>query len=108
MFYEFDQNNSGGRFIVNDKVTVSVFIEADSPEEANQKAQDIGIYFFGTDSGKDCECCGDRWRYARDYVNEIDYDNLKKYSSQWVEADQPYAIIYYKNGEVTKLIKEKK
>jgi hypothetical protein len=36
MFYEFDQNNSGGRFIVNDKVTVSVFIEADSPEEANQ------------------------------------------------------------------------
>lgn len=108
MFYDFGQNNSGGRFIVNDKVTVSVFIEADSPEEANQKAQDIGIYFFGTVSGKDCECCGDRWGYALNYVNEIDYDNLKKYSSQWVEADQPYAIIYYKNGEVTKLIKDKK
>ena len=29
MFYEFDQNNSGGHFTVNDKVCHRLFIEAE-------------------------------------------------------------------------------
>lgn len=38
-----------------------VIIEANSAEAANDRAIALGIYFYGVDSGEDCECCGDRW-----------------------------------------------
>ena len=56
MFYDFWQNNSGGKFIINDKVAPIVWIEARNASEANAIAESIGIIF---DEG--CECCGDRW-----------------------------------------------
>ena len=58
MYYHYRQNNSGGSFIVNSDVTVNVIIEADSADDANEKAKDIGIYFNGVDEGIDCPCCG--------------------------------------------------
>lgn len=63
-FYQFDQNNSGGHFIVNENLCNIVVIEAESPEQANEKAKDLGIYFYGTTEGSDCPCCGDRWYKA--------------------------------------------
>ena len=60
-FYLYDQNNSGGSFIVDEDVTHRLLIEADSVEEANQKAVELGVYFDGCDEGMDCPCCGDRW-----------------------------------------------
>ncbi len=60
-FYEYNQNNSGGSFVVNDKVCHRVIIEADSKSAAEMKAEDLGIYFNGVDAGYDCECCEDRW-----------------------------------------------
>ena len=60
-YFTFRQNNSGGSFIVNDKLDVNVIIAAANAEEANSKAQKIGIYFDGVEEGEDCECCGDRW-----------------------------------------------
>jgi hypothetical protein len=47
-FYEFDQNNSGGSFVVNDKVCHRVIID---------KAETLGIHF---DGWGDCSCCGNR------------------------------------------------
>lgn len=65
MFYEVDQNNSFGRFDVDNKVCHRLFIEADSEEEALSKAEDLGCYWDGVAAGVDCPCCGDRWsRYA--------------------------------------------
>lgn len=63
MFYHFSQNNSGGSFDFdkNDGITHHVVIEAVSAESANKKLQDIGGYFDGCDTGRDCSCCGDRW-----------------------------------------------
>ncbi len=61
MFYLYDQNNSGGSFITDSSVCEFVFIEAMDADQANSRAEDIGIYFNGVDLGEDCDCCGDRW-----------------------------------------------
>lgn len=60
-FYEFRQNNSGGKFVTDDKLCKWLFIEADDEKEANDKAKEMGVYFNGCEDGKDCSCCGDRW-----------------------------------------------
>ena len=62
-FYLFTQNNSGGSFdfMPMEGIAEYVFIEALDSKEANQKAQEIGIYFNGCEKDIDCECCGDRW-----------------------------------------------
>ena len=59
-FFEYHQNNSGGGFDIDESagISVNVIIEADSAEEANRKAEDIGLYF---DGDGDCSCCGNRW-----------------------------------------------
>lgn len=60
MFYHYSQNNSGGKFGHDPKRGIShhVIIEAASADEANQRAEYIGLYFDGEG---DCECCGNRW-----------------------------------------------
>lgn len=60
-FYEFSQNNSGGSFVVDDKVCHRLFVEAESEDEANSIAENLGCYWNGVDEGSDCPCCGDRW-----------------------------------------------
>jgi hypothetical protein len=63
MFYAFSQNNSGGRFVLDEEcgLTHFVLIEADSASDANYRAIAVGIYFDGCREGLDCACCGDRW-----------------------------------------------
>ena len=61
MFYTFSQNNSGGVFDRDSSVDDYVIIEANSAEQANRRAQAVGIYFDGCRAGLDCDCCGDRW-----------------------------------------------
>lgn len=60
-FFTFYQNNSGGYFLEDEDVDHYVVIQAKNHHEANDKAQDIGIYFDGVKKGIDCDCCGDRW-----------------------------------------------
>lgn len=86
MFYEFDQNNSGGKFIVNDEVCHRLFIEADSEEEALSKAEDLGCYWNGVADGIDCPCCGDRWSQ---YAERI---NLMKYAADGYKVSVPDGI----------------
>lgn len=74
MYYIFDQNNSGGSFDVNDNVAEYVIIEANNNEEANDKAEDIGIYFNGVNQGLDCDCCGDRWYPTSEFSSCKDLD----------------------------------
>lgn len=93
MWYTFHQNNTGGEFVSCDQSGIGsdVIIEANSPEHANSRAEEIGIYFDGCDSGIDCPCCGDRWSPAWDNDGKTDpmlfekkampeSDNLKEYS----------------------------
>lgn len=61
-FYTFNQNNSGGRFVYDERLGLSVYVivEAHNSVDVLQRAENIGIYF---DPGCliDCECCGSRW-----------------------------------------------
>lgn len=60
-YFTYNQNNSGGRFVRNDRVAEVVIVEASSASEANLRAMDVGIYFDGCSKEMDCPCCGDRW-----------------------------------------------
>ena len=100
MFYRYDQNNSGGGFTVDEDVTYNVIIEADSADEADRKAEDIGIY-FDDDFEYDCECCGTRWSYAwgeGDETPMIYGTPVEEYEEMWVKDGEPWAHVYYKDG----------
>lgn len=97
-FFKFRQNNSGGSFDIDDKVTIAVWIEADSFDEANAKAESIGIYFDGCESGMDCDCCGDRWSAMDDWNTPEEQPVESKYDSFWVREGVPYTYIYLKDG----------
>ena len=56
-YFKFRQNNSFGVY----RGTPLVFVQADNAADANDIAQDHGIYFNGVADGLDCDCCGDRW-----------------------------------------------
>lgn len=54
--YEFSQNNSGGSFDVDDNVCHTVFIEAETAEQAMKIFEPMIVGQSGS-----CPCCGDRW-----------------------------------------------
>lgn len=56
-WFNFRQNNSGGRFIVNEYMAHDVFIQATSAAEAVRRAQVIGLDPYEAY----CSCCGERW-----------------------------------------------
>ncbi len=103
MFYTYNQNNSGGGFIVRDGVTYSVIIEASSASEADAKAEEIGIY-FDDDYTVDCPCCGPRWSRAWDSDADeqptIYGKPVVDYEEFWAKPGEPYAYVYYLNGTV--------
>lgn len=105
-FYEYNQNNSGGHFDVDNEVTVEVFIEAPSAERANAIAESVGIYFDGCDDGRDCECCGDRWSRASTW-NVVEQDKLEETNtnSGWVKPGQAWRHIYFADGTKKSLIR---
>lgn len=111
MFYEFSQNNSGGRFTEDDFLCHKVVIEASDKNEAIDKAKDMGVYFNGVDDGIDCPCCGDRWSepdevtFPKTY-NEIVYKTPKKYYQMIADAygwTSPDIRIYYRNRKIMEL-----
>lgn len=94
MFFNFQQNNSGGYFT---KPAHHVWVEADSADEANKLAEENGIYFNGRASRKDCNCCGDRW--SRCYADDGEEFPLLE-SAFLKKKGIPSWAVYYKNGEV--------
>ena len=105
MYYHFNQNNSGGSFVINDTgLSDNVIIEAENANEANKIAENIGIYFNGCYKGFDCDCCGDRWYPTCDREGKQEpmiYDKpAKEYTSYWSK----HCFIHYKNGVVEKIL----
>jgi hypothetical protein len=84
-WFTFIQNNSGGSFHNDDRVSHYVVIEASSGDEANTRAESIGIYFNGCASGYDCDCCGDRWRPV--WGDEDGEDTPSIYGEEIFSAD---------------------
>lgn len=106
-FYIFQQNNSGGRFKIDEKRGIGylVAVEARNAKEANNKASDIGLYFDGFVNGLDCPCCGDRW--SRVYEDKYDASNSvgelkERYSRDSYlkkEKDKLKSFIHYYDGK---------
>jgi hypothetical protein len=74
-YYEYSQNNSGGSFVLDFKRGIghTVWVEATSKEDADRRAEAIGLYFDGYG---DCSCCGNRWSEAWGDGEEIDRDAI--------------------------------
>lgn len=107
MFYTFTQNNSGGSFVTDDISGIGeyVIIEAKSAKQANEIAENKGIYFNGCDDGTDCSCCGDRW-YPVDesdgnYTPLVYGEDAKTYISTW--GLRGSLFIHYSNGVIQKV-----
>ena len=102
MFYTYNQNNSGGFFVTDDAVTYYVIIEADSAEDANQRAEEVGIYFYGCTKGIDCLCCGDRWSKAWSDDGDPEpmiYGEPVAEADTWLgRAGDTIAYVYRKDG----------
>lgn len=107
MFYDYRQNNSGGVFLAEHEngISVEVIIEADSADEANARAEQIGLYFDGCSDGRDCNCCGDRWYRAWDegspvpsvYGVPITEAETNGYADR---VNGPEGYIHYADGRV--------
>lgn len=102
-FYTFEQNNTGGTW--DKDLGYVVIIEAENPKQANEKAEEHGLYFNGVMNGIDCPCCGDRW-YEVDEYDSIEPDSLgeeiediKHYQKDWDLS----STIYYANGKIEKI-----
>ena len=102
--YKFDQNNSGGSFTVNNDLCENVIIEANSENEAIEKAESLGIYFNGVSDGCDCECCGDRWYkpsemiFPFEYGSNLTFNTLEEYCdylSRRHSFTDPCVIVHY-------------
>lgn len=114
-FYEYRQNNSGGGFDFDDEAGIAqyVIVEADSARQADAKAQDIGLYFDGIESGSDCSCCGDRWYEQYNSWTEEEGTptptlggmSIEQYMNErwfynWRKDDGPVVYVHYKDGTV--------
>ena len=99
MFYLFDQNNSGGDFHHDSSngIGYRVIIEADSADQANEIAENIGIYFNGCYDERDCPCCGDRWSPA--YVGD-GTECASEYGGLDTGGFGIPSYIHYENGAI--------
>lgn len=120
-FFEFSQTNSGGSFITDDKVCHRLFIEADSVEEAIQKAENLGCYWNGVEKEMDCPCCGDRWSVPWNDDGQsypMEYDSRNKIVFKSVEEHAQYLAndfgwtspdirIFYADGTVREIFTQR-
>lgn len=108
MFYEYRQNNSGGGFVFakTSGISVYVIVEANSLDEANERAEGIGLYFDGVDNGHDCSCCGDRWSEPwkrgteRPEISGKPVDLFQPTYGKWAPEGFPEVFVHFRNGLV--------
>ena len=107
MYFTFNQNNSGGTFDLDKEqgITYFVIIEADDFDDANDRAENIGLYFDGIG---DCPCCGDRWHKQDCSEDGTEVPNVYERSpaeyveskiNSWMEAGYGVAV-HHKSGKV--------
>lgn len=85
-FYEFNQNNSGGFFDVDDNVCHRVVIEAIDSDHAQRLFEPMI-----ENQSSSCPCCGDRWSLYNP-------DEIKL--SEWKNGGYPVGVYsHYANAE---------
>lgn len=65
-FWVYTQGMIHGHYVVDQQrgLSTTVFVQAMTPPEADQRLVAAGGYFRGVEAGVDCSCCGDRWSPA--------------------------------------------
>lgn len=109
MFFHYHQNNSGGSF---GPPAINVIVEAESKEQADSKAEEIGLYFDGCNNRIDCPCCGDRWyrAYDGDRTPQMYGESVFSFSKNfydWSTPEIPFVRVYYSNGKIKTVKKAK-
>lgn len=116
-FYTYIQNNSDGEFVYNEKAGIAqyVIIEAGSSDEADYRAERIGLYFYGVYNGRDCSCCGDRWYttsdfsaysvpslYGREVRPNMTYDEVEpgSYGLRFTADHEATVFIHHADGRI--------
>lgn len=100
-FFDFRQNNSGGGHDIDEDsgIGVHVIVEAESADDANRRAEDIGLYFDGCDDNRDCPCCGDRW--YRQYPS--DGEDVMPRPYDWSEGYGP-SFVHFADGRFERVL----
>ena len=97
--YVFQQNNTFGTFDAG--VGHTVLAEALTREEACARAQTVGVYFNGCATGRDCDCCGNRWEEPWDtplpFVRPLGIDTLEEYLPRFSERN--LRVVYADGGQ---------
>jgi len=88
-WYTFDQNNSGGKFVVDENVCEVVCIQAINAEEAIKKAETF------CDNSDSCPCCGNRWYFG---VNDEDGTDQPTHYCKVIATTPP--SVFYKNAKL--------
>ena len=101
MYYLYRQNNSYGLTTPPAKYVV---IEGDNIEEASNKFITIDGCYFDDGYAIDCRCCGYRWEYDAQEIDdeglEEHIENERKWDWSIRETDVPNYYILRKNGQV--------
>ena len=95
MFFGFTQNNSGGWFEVDDSAGIGpeVWIESNNLDHAIRRALEIGLYFDGLQTGRDCSCCGARWSKPWEEDESEDLPHIDpKYDFNWHDTDYIHTL----------------
>ncbi len=98
-FYTYSQNNSGGSFDDSDNYGEYCIVAATSPDDANRRAEMLGLYFDGQG---DCECCGNRWYEQSSYDKGTEVPEIYGKSVEAVlnEGDifRSKVVVHYPDG----------
>ncbi len=89
-FYTVVQNNSGGYYIENEDVGVYLIVEANTPEEAEEKVDTITEPYL-----EYCECCGERWWV---YFDDKDGKDKPEIYGRDAYENGNSVVIYYLDG----------
>ncbi len=71
-WYHFGQNNSGGRFIINEDLAEDVLIQGKDVNSVLYKAHEL----MDASNANSCECCGDRWDFYIDAADAKDFPTM--------------------------------
>lgn len=75
MFYLKIQNNTFGKYVVDDLLGHFVAIEAESLEEANDKASELFSWEY-------CPCCGPRWNKSEYIIGPFPEDTGRWFTEE--------------------------
>lgn len=98
MFYCYRQNKTNNTYVVNDNVTLTVLIEADSDQEADSYAEKLGMSFDSFEDDSDTS----RWDSAKGYISVPNPNTFirgsQHYDLNQVNVGEAYCHLYQSNG----------